>query len=75
MPDDNGAPGVIDGRKFLGMSRQDAMREAGIKSEADYARAYRDIEQVVTRRDNREAQHGRTISVVVKKSGTKVTDA
>ena len=50
------------------------MREAGIKSEADYARAYRDIEQVVTRRDNREGQHGRTISVVVKKSGTQVTD-
>ena len=73
MPEDS-TPDVIDGRRFLSMSRKDAMREAGIKSEADYARAYRDIEQVVTRRDNREAQHGRTISVVVKKSGTQVTD-
>jgi hypothetical protein len=75
MPDDDGASGVIDGRRFLSMPRQEAMREAGITSEADYARAYRDVEQVVTRRDNREGQHGRTISVVVKKSGTKVNDA
>jgi hypothetical protein len=75
MPSDESTPDVIDGRRFLEMSRQDAMREAGIKSEADYSRAYKDVESMVTARDNREGQTGVHASVVVKRSGKPVRDA
>lgn len=75
MPNDERTPDVIDGARFLSMSRKDAMREVGIKSEADYARAYKDIEQVVLHRDNREGQGGVHASVVIKRAGAKVTDA
>lgn len=75
MATDETTPDVIDGRRFLEMPRQDAMREAGIKSEADYSRAYKDIESMVSARDNREGQSGVHASVVVKRAGRPVNDA
>jgi len=72
---EDSTPDVIDGARFLGMSQKEGMRELGITSEAAYERAYRDIEQVVSRRDNRAAQHGRSISIVVKRAGVRINDA
>lgn len=74
MPDNN-TPDVIDGRGFLDMAKPDAMQAAGIKTEADYERAYRDIEQMVSARDNRERQTGVHVPVVVKVAGKTVNDA
>jgi len=72
---DNNTPDVIDGRSFLDMAKPDAMRAAGIKTEADYARAYKDVEQMVSARDNRESQTGVHVPVVVKVAGKPVRDA
>src|SRR5580765_340332 len=72
---EDSTPDVIDGARFLGMSQKEGMRELGITSEAAYERAYRDIEQVVSRRDNRAAQYGRSVSIVVKRSGVRINDA
>jgi len=72
---DETTPDVIDGARFLSLSRQDAMREAGIRSEADYARAYKDVEAMVSARDNREGQTGVHASVVIKRAGKPVSDA
>ena len=74
MPDNN-TPDVIDGRSFLDMAKPDAMRAAGIKTEADYERAYRDVESMVSARDNRESQTGVHVPVVVKVAGKPVRDA
>jgi hypothetical protein len=72
---DERTPDVIDGARFLGMSRQDGMRELGIKSEADYVRAYRDVEAAVLARDNRESQGGVHAPIVIKRRGARVVDA
>ena len=74
MPDNN-TPDVIDGRNFLDMAKPDAMRAAGIKTDADYARAYKDVESMVSARDNRESQTGVHVPVVVKIAGRPVRDA
>lgn len=74
-PNDERTPDVIDGARFLGMSRQDGMRELGVTSETDYARAYRDVEAAVYARDNRETQGGIRAPVVIKKAGRRVIDA
>lgn len=62
--------GVIDGRRFLNMSKADAMHEGRMTSD-QYERARRDIEPVVEAAERR----GNAASVVVKKSGQRVTDA
>lgn len=67
MPDDP-TPDVINGERFLNMSKAEAMREVGIKSEADYARAYREVEQVVKANRNDQA------SIVIKRAGRPVID-
>jgi hypothetical protein len=72
---DERTPDVIDGARFLGLSRRDGMRELGLKSEQAYARAYRDVEAAVYARDNRESQGGVHAPIVIKRSGAKVTDA
>jgi hypothetical protein len=72
---DNNTPDVIDGREFLDMAKPEAMVAAGIKTEADYERVYRDVEQMVSARDNRAAQTGVYVPVVVKISGKRVADA
>jgi len=70
---EGGTPDVIEGETFLAMSREDGMRELGIETEADYARAYRAVEDAVLARDR--AQHaGNPPSIVIKKKGRKVND-
>jgi hypothetical protein len=75
MASDERTPDVIDGARFLGLSRAEGMRELGITSEQGYVRAYRDIEAAVVARDNRESQGGVHAPIVVKRSGVKVVDA
>jgi hypothetical protein len=68
--DDLRSPDVIDGERFLHMPQREAMRELGIDSEADYLRAYRQIEEAVLANDRRGGQ----ASVVIKKKGKEVFD-
>lgn len=72
---DERTPDVIDGARFLGLSRSEGMQELGITSEKDYARAYKDVEAMVVARDNRESQGSVEVPVVIKRSGAKVNDA
>jgi hypothetical protein len=74
MASDERTPDVIDGARFLGLSQKDGMRELGLTSDKDYARAYKDVEQAVYARDNREAQGGVHAPVVIKRKGARVTD-
>lgn len=75
MASDERTPDVIDGARFLGLSRAEGMRELGITDERAYARAHQDIEAAVVARDNREAQGGVHAPIVVKRAGRKVVDA
>ena len=75
MPQDERTPDVIDGARFLGLSQRDGMRELGVTREADYIRAYRDVEAAVLARDNRESQGGVRAPIVVKRKGARVHDA
>lgn len=72
---DERTPDVIDGARFLGLSRQEGMKELGISDERAYARAYRDVEAAVHARDNLEAQGGVHAPIVVKRAGRRVVDA
>jgi hypothetical protein len=74
MASDERTPDVIDGARFLSLSQQDGMRELGLSSDKDYARAYRDVESAVYARDNRAAQGGVHAPVVIKRAGRKVID-
>jgi hypothetical protein len=65
---------VVDGEWWLGLPREDGMRELGLTKDADYARAYKAIEAAVGRRNNREAQGGVHASIVIKRPGARVTD-
>jgi hypothetical protein len=71
---DANTPDVVDGEWWLGLPRADAMRELGLKTDADYARAYRAIEAACARRDNRASQGGVRASIVIKRPGAKVTN-
>jgi hypothetical protein len=71
---DANTPDVVDGEWWLSLPRPDAMRELGLTSEADYARAYRAIEAACGRRDNRASQGGVRASIVIKRPGAKVTN-
>jgi hypothetical protein len=68
-------PDVVDAEWWLGLSRQEGMRELGLTDEADYARAYRAIEDAVAVRNNRAAQGGVRAPIVVKRKGARVVDA
>ena len=76
MDDDHGeSPDVIQGERFLAMSKTDAMEAMGGISEAEYLRAYRAIEDAVLARDR--AISGGAIarpSIVIKKKGRRVAD-
>jgi hypothetical protein len=72
---DERTPDVIDGARFLGLSRAEGMRELGVSDERAYARAYRDVEAAVYARDNRESQGGVHAPVVIKRAGREVHDA
>ena len=70
-PSKPGTPDVLDGEAFLAMRREDAMRELGVESEAEYARAYRAIEDAVLARDRLHHSRAERPSIVVKKRGAK----
>jgi hypothetical protein len=53
----------------------EGMRELGITSEAEYHRAYRDVEAAVSRRNDREAQTGVHASLVIKRRGVRIANA
>jgi hypothetical protein len=71
---DAGTPDVVDGEWWLGLPREEAMRELGLTDERDYRRAYVAIEAACGRRDNRASQGGVRASIVIKRPGRKVTD-
>jgi hypothetical protein len=71
---DASTPDVVDGEWWLGLPREEAMRELGLTDERDYRRAYVAIEAACGRRDNRAAQGGVRASIVIKRPGRKVTD-
>jgi hypothetical protein len=74
--DDLESPHVIEGERFLALGRAEAMAELGIDSEADYARAYRAVEDAVLARDRAMAAGARDRpSIVIKKKGRTVLDA
>jgi hypothetical protein len=65
---DGSTPDVIQAETFLGMPREEAMRTLGFDNEADYARAYRAVEDAVLARDRAQSD-GDKPSIVVKKRG------
>lgn len=71
---DANTPDVVDGETWLAMPREQAMREVGLTSEADYARVYKQVEAAVYRRDNRERQGGVHASIVIKRAGRPLID-
>ncbi len=71
---DANTPDVVDGEWWLSLDRADAMRELGLKTDSDYARAYRAIEAACGRRDNRASQGGVRASIIIKRPGAKVTN-
>jgi hypothetical protein len=68
-------PDVVDAERWLGQSMVEGMRELGLTSEAQYRRAYRDIEAAVSTRNDREAQTGVHASIVIKRRGVQIADA
>jgi len=70
-PDDRG---VIDGARFLAMSKAEAMEAVDIQSDADYERAYRAVEEAVLARDRHTPVGNEKPSVVIKRRGVKVHD-
>lgn len=72
---DANTPDVVDAAQWLGMDQREGMRVLGITHEADYIRAYSQIEAAVYRRDNRAAQDGIRAPIVIKRRGAPVVDA
>jgi hypothetical protein len=69
------SPEVIEAEQFLAMPQHDAMQALGTDSEADYARAYRAVEDAVLARDRAVASGARDRpSIVIKKKGRQVLD-
>lgn len=71
---DANTPDVVDGETWLGWPREQAMREVGLTSDADYARVYKQVEAAVYRRNNRESQGGVHASIVIKRRGRRLID-
>jgi hypothetical protein len=72
---DANTPDVVDAEHWLSMPREEAMREVGLSSEADYSRVYKQVEEAVSRRNDRQSQVGVRASIVLKRSGRRVVDA
>jgi hypothetical protein len=62
-------PDVLDGARFLDLPREEGIRELGVTDEADYARAYRAVEEAVLERDRQQAHGGVHASIVIKRKG------
>jgi len=73
--DDLESPDVIDAERFLHMPREQAMAELGLTREADYTRAYRQLEDAVLAADHAVAAGGDRPSIVIKKRVVRVHDA
>lgn len=71
---DANTPDVVDGEQWLGMPQAEAMDLVGLKTDAEYARVYRQIEEAVSRRNDRASQTGVRASIVIKKRGAPVID-
>jgi len=71
---DANTPDVLDAATWLGLSREEGMRELGLEREADYIRAYRMIEDAVLARDRAAQLGGVRASVVIKRPGAHVSD-
>jgi hypothetical protein len=71
---DANTPDVVDGEWWLGLPREEGMRELGLTNEADYRRTYDSIAAAVARRDNRASQGGVRASIVIKRPGARVTN-
>jgi hypothetical protein len=70
------SPHVIDGETFLHMPQKQAQEALGGVSEAEYARAYRAVEDAVLARDRAIASGAADRpSIVIKKKGKVVLDA
>lgn len=71
---DANTPDVIDADTWLAMPREQAMAEAGLDTEADYARVYKSVSDAVYTRDNRASQGGLRVPIVIKRKGRPVID-
>lgn len=64
---DAGTPDVMDGEWWIGLPVRQAMEEAGLTSERDYARIHRAVTDAVYTRDNRERQGGVRAPIVIRR--------
>jgi hypothetical protein len=71
---DASTPDVVDAEWWLGLSQAEGMAELGLTDAAEYARAYRAIENAVAVRNNRASQTGVRAPIVVKRKGAFVRD-
>lgn len=60
-------PDTVDGVWWLTLPKKQAMWELGLTTEAEYARVYRDIEQMAYVVENRRQQTGEYIPLVIKR--------
>ena len=72
---DANTPDVVDAEQWLAMPKAEAMTAVGLDDEAAYARVYDQIEQAVSRRNDRLSQGGVRASIVLKKRGRAVQEA
>lgn len=71
---DANTPDVVDAETWLSMPREQGMAEVGLDNEADYARVYKQVEDAVYTRGNRESQGAPHVPIVIKKRGRPVID-
>ena len=65
-------PDTVDGIWWLGLPKQQAIWELGLKDEAEYQRVYRDIEQMAYIVENRRKQTGEYIPMIIKRRKRRV---
>jgi hypothetical protein len=70
---DANTPDVVDAETWLGMPRPEAMSLVGLDNEAEYSRVYKQVQDAVYTRDNRESQGGPHVPIVIKKRGRPLT--
>jgi hypothetical protein len=71
---DANTPDVVDAEWWLGLPREQGMREVGLTDEREYAKVYDQVEAAVSRRNNRESQSGVHASIVIKRRGRRLID-
>lgn len=67
MQGDAVTPDTVDGLWWLNLPKTQAMMELGLTNEAEYQRVYRDIEAMAYLVENRRAQTGEYIPLVIKR--------